>query len=75
MTNRERVGAALRRWRLSAGLRQEEAAARAGVSQSTISAAEGGIYSAQLLLQLVALYRPEPGDLAAEMLAAEEAHL
>lgn len=72
-TARTRVGAALRRWRQASGLTQVEAAGLARISQSAVSGAEHGAYSASLLLDLIALYRPPAEELAAEMLADEAA--
>jgi len=61
------VGAALQRWRLATGLTQVQVAERTGKSQSSVSAAEDGIYSADFLLDLLAVYRP-PADEAREVL-------
>lgn len=71
MDTRNRVGAALRRWRRASGLTQVEAAEKAGISQSAVSCAEYGTYSAGLLLDLIQLYRPDPDELAAEILPAK----
>jgi transcriptional regulator with XRE-family HTH domain len=70
MDTRSRVGAALRRWRLATGLTQVQVAERTGKSQSSISAAEDGIYSADLLCDLLAVYRPS-GDEALEVMVGE----
>ncbi len=53
-----RLGEDLKRWRCEARLNQTEAAAAAGVSQSTISASEDGRLSAQLLQRLITIYAP-----------------
>ena len=67
MDTRTRVGAALQRWRLATGLTQVQVAERTGKSQSSVSAAEDGIYSADFLCDLLALYRP-PAEEAAEVM-------
>lgn len=71
MDTRTRVGAALRRWRMATGLTQVQVAERTGKSQSSISAAEDGIYSATFLLDLLAVYRP-PSDEVADVLCGEQ---
>lgn len=64
------LGAALKRWRVSAGLHQTEAATMAKVSQSTISASEGGTFSAGLLLRLIEVYKPPADEIAQAMQTA-----
>lgn len=63
-----RLGECLRRWRKEAKLNQETVAQRVGVGQSTISAAENGKLSAQLLHKLVNLYAPPAHEVGEAMM-------
>lgn len=47
---------------MATGLTQVQVAERTGKSQSSISAAEDGIYSAPFLLDLLAVYQPPDGE-------------
>lgn len=71
MDNTHGLSEHLRAWRKGAGLRQEDVAAKLGISQSTVSAAERGTYSATLLERLVDLYSPSPRELHSAMVRAE----
>lgn len=64
------LGAALKRWRHSAGLHQVDVARTAEVSQPTISASEAGTFSGLLLIRLIAIYKPRADELHDELVAA-----